>query len=182
MESALAWIGQVAEWIGRFFPRWEIVDTVHGGIKFVKGARVVRLSPGIHWYWPLTTDFHLYPTARQAVDLRAQTLVTTDDRVVVVGGLIVYEIDDIEKILAHTYDPEETVRDITLSAIHDVCCQFSWDDLKVEQRKGTLDTKLRREAQKGLESYGVKVLKTTLTDLAPCRVLKLVQSMAKDGV
>lgn len=182
IESALGWVGQLAEWFGRFIPRWEIVDTVHGAIKFVRGSRVVSLGPGIHWFWPLTTDFHVYPIARQAVDLRAQTFVTTDDRVVVVGGLIVYEIDDIEKILAHTYDPEETVRDITLSAIHDVCCRFSWEDLKGEQRRGTLDTKLRREAQRGLEGYGVRVLKTTLTDFAPCRVLKLIQSNSKEGV
>lgn len=182
MDSALAWIGQIAAWIGQFIPRWQIVDTTRGAVKFVRGSRVVKLGPGLHWFWPVLTDFHVYPTARQAVDLRAQTFVTEDDKTIVVGGLIVYEIEDIEKILAHTYDPEETIRDITLSAIHDVCCQMSWDELKREQRRGTLDTKLRRESQKGLIDYGVKVLKTTLTDLAPCRVLKLVQSMAKDGV
>lgn len=182
MEAALAWVGQIAEWVGKFIPRWEIVDTVHGAIKFVRGARVVALGPGIHWYWPVLTEFHVYPIARQAVDLRAQTLVTTDDKVVVVGGLIVYEIEDLEKILAHTYDPDQTIRDITISAIHDVCCAMTWADLKREQQRGTLDTKLRRESQKGLSDYGVRVLKTTLTDLAPCRVLKLVQSMAKDGV
>ena len=179
MESALAWIGQIAEWVGKFIPRWEIVDTVHGAIKFVKGSRVVRLGPGIHWYWPVVTDFHVYPVARQGVDLRAQVFVTEDDQSVAVGGLIVYEIEDIERILAHTYDPEETIHDITLSAIHDVCCQMSWPELKSEQRRGTLDTKLRNEAKKGLTDYGVKVLKVTLTDMAPVdAVVKLLQ---KDG-
>jgi regulator of protease activity HflC (stomatin/prohibitin superfamily) len=123
----------------------------------------------------------MYPIARQAVDLRTQTFVTSDDKSVAVGGLIVYEIKDIAAILAHTFDPEETIRDITASAIHDVCCQKSWEDLKQGQRSGSLDRELRREVAKGLDSYGVKVLKTTLTDLAPCRVLKLIQSTSKDG-
>jgi hypothetical protein len=48
-------------------------------------------------------------------------------------------------------------------------------------RAGALDRELREEAAKGLKSYGVKVLRTTLTDLAPARVLKIVQSTSKDG-
>lgn len=182
LDTALGWVGQIAEWVGKFIPRWEIVNPVYGAIKFVRGSRVVPLGPGIHWYWPVTTEFHTHPIARQAVDLRAQTLVTTDDRSIVVGGLIVYKIEDIAKIVACTYDEDQTIRDIALSAIHDVCSQFSWADLKAEYRKGTLDTKLRREAQKGLDDYGVRVLKTTLTDLAPCRVIKLLQTTSKEGV
>ena len=182
MGDALAWIGQIAEWVGRFVPRWQIVDPVHGAIKFVRGARVVPLGAGIHWYWPVTTEFHEYPIARQAVRLEPQNLTTTDGEVIVVVGVITYEIDDIEKILAHTYDPEETVRDVAATAIHDVCIRFSWEELRGEEREGTLNTKLRNEVQKGLKDYGVKVLKAMLSDLAPCPVFRLVQSMAKGGV
>lgn len=181
MESALAWIGAIAEWVGRFVPRWEIVQTTHGAIKFVRGSKVVALGAGLHWFWPVTTEFYTYPVARQAVDLRAQTLVTRDDRVIIVGGMVVFEINDLEAIFAHTFMPDETIRDISLSAIHDVCCQQTWDELKEAQRSGKLDRDLRREVKRSLDSYGVKVLKTTLTDLAPCRVLKLVQSTSKDG-
>jgi regulator of protease activity HflC (stomatin/prohibitin superfamily) len=181
LDNALGWIGQVVEWIGRFITRGEIVNPVHGALKFVGGSKVVKLGPGIHWYWPARTEFHTYPVARQAVDLRAQTFVTEDDKTIAAGGLIVYEIEDLEAILAHTYDPDETIRDITLSAIHDVCCRLSWADLKSQQQRGTLDTKLRNEARRGLDGYGVRVLKVTLTDLAPCRVVKLLQSQQKQG-
>jgi hypothetical protein len=64
--------------------------------------------------------------------------------------------------------------------VHDVCCQRTWEELKQEQRTGKLDRELRREAKKGLESYGVRVLKMTLTDLAPCRVFKLATNTSKD--
>jgi regulator of protease activity HflC (stomatin/prohibitin superfamily) len=180
MEGAFAWVGAAVEWFGRFFPRWVIVETTAGAVKFIKGSRVVALGPGLHWYWPATTEFTVYPTARQAVNLRTQTITTTDDKTIAVGGLIVYEIVDIEAIVARTYDPEETIRDIALSAIHDVVCKCAWDDLKVAQRNGELDRELRRETRKELDKYGVRILKTTLTDMAPCRVLKLMTSTSQD--
>jgi regulator of protease activity HflC (stomatin/prohibitin superfamily) len=181
MEGALAWISQIAEWLGRFVPRWVILDTTMGAVKFVRGARAVPLRAGVHVYWPVTTTLQTYPTARQADGLPSQTIVTADDRAIAVGGMIVYEVDDIEKILAHTFQPEQTIRDIAMTAFHDVCCQLSWAEIKEQQRKGTLDTKLKNAAKKELEPYGVRVLKTMLTDLAPCRVIKLIQSTSQDG-
>lgn len=181
MDSALAWVGQVAAWIGQWIPRWVIVTTTCAAVKFVKGHTVVSCAPGIHWYWPVTTIFLMHPTARQTVNLRAQTVMTSDGRTIVVGGMVVYEIADIQKILAHTYDPDETIKDIAMSSAHDVCCQLAWDDLREQQRNGALDRKLKVEARKDLDSYGVKVLKMTLTDLAPCRVLKIVNSMSQDA-
>lgn len=174
MDNALAWIGQIADWVGQFFPHLRIVTPTHGAVKFVRGKKIVVLGAGWHWFWPFFTQFDEYPIARQAVDLRAQTIVTTDDKVIAVAGLVVYEIVDIEKILAHTYDPDDTIRDICLGAIHDVICQLSWDELKQQQRSGKLDRELRAEVKKGLDSYGVRVIRTTLTDLAPCRVVKLL--------
>lgn len=180
IESAFGWIGQIAEWFGQFVPRILILDTTMGAVAFRRGKHAVALSAGWHLWWPVTTLVHSYPVARQADNLRSQTIVTSDDKVVVIGGMIVYEVSDILALVGKTFKPEDTVQDIALSAIHDVCCQLSWDDLKGEQRKGTLDTKLRREAAKLLAPYGVTVLKAMLTDLAPGRVIRIVQSTASD--
>lgn len=179
MEGALAWIGQIAEWLGRLIPRLVIIRTTHSAIKFVRGWKVAVCGPGLHVYWPMVTDYVEYPIARQAEELRGQTIVSTDDRTLLVAGLVIYEMEDLEKLIAHTFAPQQTVRDVTLTAIHDVCCRLSWDELKSEQRKGTLDTKLKNEAQKALGQYGVRVTKMMLTDLAPCKVIKLVQTTAK---
>lgn len=134
----------------------------------------MKLGPGWHWYWPFMTKFVEYPVARQAVDLRAQTIVTKDDKTIVVGGLIVFEITNIELAIAHTYDIEDTIKDISLSAIHDVVCQYNWDELKEAQRNGKLNKRLREEVRRGLQPYGVRLIKATLTDLAICRVLKIM--------
>jgi len=176
VESALAWIGQLAEFIGQFFPRLRIIRRTHKGVKFVHGKNLKIVEPGLTVFWPLVTDFFEYPSVRQGEELREQTLVTTDNKSIVVGGMLIYEIFDMARHVGETYSPEETVRDLALTVVHDVCCQMSMDQLMNEQRKGTLDTKLRNEAAKALESYGVKPLKLMLTDLSPCRVLRLVQT------
>lgn len=176
MDGALGWISAIAEWFGQFIPRWQIVPTTHGGVKFVRGAHVVKLEAGWHVYWPVTTQMVIYPVKRQANDLRAQTVVTTDNRTAVVGGLIVYEVSDIERLVAETFDPDDTIRDVALSAIHDVCIQYDWGGLHAAAQSGELDRALLKETRRNLERYGVRVLKMALTDLAPCRVYRLVQS------
>jgi hypothetical protein len=51
----------------------------------------------------------------------------------------------------------------------------------MKQRNRTLDTELKNAALADLKEYGIKVWKVMLTDLAPCRVLKIVQSVSNDN-
>jgi regulator of protease activity HflC (stomatin/prohibitin superfamily) len=174
MEGALGWISSIIEWIGQFVPRWVILNTTHAGVKFIRGSRVVKLGPGIHWYWPATTNLHTYPVARQTTNLRAQTLVTSDDRTIIVSGLIVYRVDDVVALIARNYDADDTIEEIALSAVNAVCSSMSWEDLKKAYQTRALDRELRKRTRHALETYGVHVMKATLTDLAPCRVIRLV--------
>ena len=177
MEGAFTWLSQLIEWLGRLFPRLVILDGTEAAVKWVRGKHPKYCGPGLHWYWPIVTTFSQAATARQADRLQAQTIVTTDDKTIIVSGLIVYTIPDLLTLLTTTYHAQTAVADITLTAIHDVCCQMSWEELKGEQRRGTLDTKLKNAAQRELKNYGISVIKLMLTDLAPAKVLKLVQSM-----
>ena len=180
MDSALAWVGQIADWIGKFIPRWIILDTTEGAVKFLSGKTAVPLGPGIHWYWPVTTTITAYPTAFQADRLQTQTIVTTDDKTIIVGAMISYTVTDILPLVAGTHSAVTTVKNIAMTAVHDVCCRMSWEELKGEQRKGTLDTKLKNAAQRMLTRYGVHIEQLMLIDLAPTRVLKLMQSTSSE--
>jgi regulator of protease activity HflC (stomatin/prohibitin superfamily) len=176
------WLSKAMEWFAKWIPALVILDTRSAGVKWVRGGKVKVCKPGgLYLYWPLVTTFDCYPVVRQADDLRTQTIVTSDDKTISIGGMVVYEISDIEALLTKVHSAERTINDITLTAIHDVCCQMTWEELKQEQRKGTLDTKLKNAAKRALEEYGVCVIKTMLTDLAPCRVLKVVQSVSNDS-
>jgi len=191
MEGALAWIGQIAEWIGRFFPRVIVLPTTLGGVKFkahifpklrkIEPMTVEACGPGgVFVYWPFLTAWDTYPMAGQTDDLRSQIITTTDGRTIAVGGMVTYEVTDIALLLTARYSPMKAISDICLTAIHDECCRMSWDELRAEQAKGTLATRLKNRANRALEPLGVKVTKLQLTDLAPARVLKVIQSVGKD--
>jgi regulator of protease activity HflC (stomatin/prohibitin superfamily) len=177
MEAALSWIGTVVEWFGQFIPRFTIVPPTHGAIRYNSRSRVTTaLTDGWHFYWPALHYFQSYPVKNQTADLRPQKLTTKDDKTVLVGALVSYEIIDVEAILAHTWDAEDTTRDRALRAVTRVVLSHTWEELKQEARRGTLDTKLKHQAQKALDSYGVKVTEMSLTDLTLTRVFSLVQS------
>lgn len=182
MGDAFTWLSDIFRAMLEFVPRRVLVPTTHGAVKFrnrlsFKGWRkmeVVPLGPGIHFYWPITTEFHTYPTARQTTNLRAQTLITRDNKVIIAKGLVVYRVRNVESILARTYDPDQTIEEIALSAVMAACAEKDWETLKEEHRTGALEHQLKRLVQKQLGIYGVQVLKCSLTDLAPARVFKLV--------
>ncbi len=181
MDSALAWIGQLADWVGQFFPRWIILNTTEGAVKFVHGSKAVPLGPGIHWYWPAVTEVKSWVLARQSVNLPAQTVTTTDGKVLAVGGLLIFRITDAMELIAHVWNPDQTVRDIAQGVVHDVCSRSEWGELQMAKNDGTLPRELRRVMRKKLAPFGVRVITATLTDFAPCRVLKIIQTTNQDG-
>ena len=182
MDAAFAWLGQLAEWLGAFIPRWVILDTTQGAIKYVGGDRPVVCGPGVHFFWPARTTFVIYPTARQTDQLETQTMESSDGVTFVVSGLITYRVIDLAALLTTTHDAMVAIRDMAQAAVHDVCCAGTWTELQGKQRnRSVLKTELKNEAQRQLKDYGVEVIKLQLTSLARCRVIRLSQSTAQEG-
>src|SRR4051812_18533290 len=143
--------------------------------------RLTPCGPGLHWYWPATTMMDTYPTKFQSDNLPSQTFETADNYTITVGGVVSYTVVDIEKALSETHSAMKTTQVLTLAAIHRVCCRMTLEQLKDEQRRGTLNTKLRNEAQAPLEKFGVKIDDCRLTDLAKSRALRVIQSTQNDS-
>ncbi len=180
MGNAFQFVGQIVEWFGQFFPRWIILDTSEGAIKYVKGQPKYCAPGAIYWYWPATTSWIAYPVVRQSDRLETQTMVSADGKTFIVSGTLTYAIEDLTMLLPLTHSAMTTIVEIAQTAIHDVCCGMTWDELHAAQQKGTIKTMLRLAAQKELSDYGVKVLRFKLNSLAPCRVLRLSQSTSSE--
>lgn len=165
------------EWLGRLIPQIIIVRKTHAGVKFVRGHRVVELQPGLHWYWPIMTEIEKHPVARQTHNLCTQVMLTKDRQQVVVGGVVVYTITDIGAALSQNWDIDDTVSDITQTAIVDVVTSWTLDELIT---KLTTDVKkdLTQTTRDALKPYGIRVIKCALTDFSTCQVLKLVSDNA----
>lgn len=180
VESALAWIGQVAEWFGQFIPRRVVLDTTEGAVKWVNGSDPIYCGPGKHWWWPWTTKWSVFPTVRQTVSIETQTLESLDGKTFIVSGTLTYAVTDLLKLLTTTHDADTAIAEIASTVLSDILPSMTWDDLYKEQRRGTIKTKLKNGAARELEVYGVDVLRFKINSLARCRVLKVSQSTASE--
>ena len=117
MENAFGWLGSMIEWVGQLIPRIILVPPTHAGVKFVYGSRVKVLQSGLHFYWPVVTTYHLYPIVRQTNNLSAQTLMTKDNKSIIISAIIIFSVQNIEKALVKSWDIDDTVSDIAQTEI-----------------------------------------------------------------
>jgi regulator of protease activity HflC (stomatin/prohibitin superfamily) len=165
----LDWLTDILRWVGKFVPRVVIIRATHSGCKFVRGKHARQMDPGIHVLWPLLTEFVTYPTVRQSVNLSTQTLLTKCGATVAVGAIVVFEVDNPLELLAHSYDPDDTVRDLSMASVKSYVVGATLEDL----RHRRMDRMLTRRIANSLRPWGVKVIRAQMTDLSPCRVIKL---------
>lgn len=194
MGAAFEWIGQIAAWFGQWVPRWIVLNSTEGAVRFNTlrlrdlarfrwdpSVKMEVLGPGFHFWWPAVTELKMWIVARQSINLTTQTLTTKDGKVIAVGAVMVFKFDDVLKVIAHTYDPDATIRAVAAGVVQRVCSQASWEELQRVKDEGILDQHLKRSLTKALRRrFGVRVLDATLTDFSPCRVIKIIQSTSSD--
>lgn len=180
MESAFAWLDQVFQAIFQFFPRILIVRATHGAVKWVRGKNVVPLGPGLHFWWPLTTDVEVLVTARQTLAIPDQVMMTKDRKKVVVRTLVVYRIPDVVRAIGQlNWDVDTTINDMTQAAVARVVVTHTCDEIMSGLANGELTRTLTREVRKELRQFGVYVSRCKLVDFAECKVFKLLTSQTE---
>lgn len=176
-------ISQFFNFIISFLPRYTIIKTTHGGVKFVGGNIVTELSSsngiffpvfcrrwlikfrktGIHVYWPIVTEVIQVPIKRQTTKLDKQILTTKDDHTVLVAGIVVYEVDDVTKLLTETWDYDDTIKDYATVCIQKTITTNNFKDIQ--------SINLNEELRKNLKPFGIKVIRVNLCDCATGRAL-----------
>jgi regulator of protease activity HflC (stomatin/prohibitin superfamily) len=171
--DAIAWLfDALISWV----PRIIVVAKTHGGVKWVRGHRIVELKPGLYWYWPLTTTYSLIPTGRQTLNTPPQTLMSKEGKQIVVSGVVVYSIKDVVRAIGHrNWDVDETANDITQAAIVSIVTKHTIEQL-MENICDKIETDLTNACRKQLRQYGVYVHRAALVDYSTCRTLNLVNA------
>ena len=109
----------------------------------MRGKHVKLLVPGLHIYWPLTTDVEVLVTARQTLAIPDQVMATKDGKKVVVKTLVVYKIPDpVRAIGKLNWDVDTTINDLTQSAVVRVIATHTYDEIMAGIRDESLDEDL----------------------------------------
>lgn len=167
----LQWLNDLFLWAAKVVPRLVVVTQRNAGVAFVRGKNVRLWQPGLHLYWPVWTDYIVYPTCLQTVNLAEQTLVSSDGKTVAVNGIVVLKIADPVTLFVEVYEPDRMVRDFCLTAVKRVVCERTLDELLDDHSR--IDRMLTGRMRRRLSPYGIQIVRAALSDIAPCRVWKL---------
>jgi len=74
MTSALAFLNDLAQWLGRWIPRLVLIEPTHRGVLFGPRGSARQVGPGLVVYWPITHALVQVPVTTQSVQLSSQVL------------------------------------------------------------------------------------------------------------
>ena len=175
----MEWLNQIFIRLMSVLPRIIMLRPFEAGVRTFLGKYIKRLGPGWYMYWPWVHQIVYMETQTQVVDLRTQSVQTTDDKEIIVSGAIQYRITDVEKAILNVQDVDASLETLALGIILDFIHRKTMADLKeVEALKDEL-LKGMREAAKG---WGVKIEKVYITDLGRTRNFRLLMNLKSGTV
>lgn len=184
MDSALSWIGAIADWIGKFFPRWTVIDPTQATVKMIgwsfrkslRGPRTVYQREGIVWWWPAVTEVYIHSVAELTKDLPIQTIETTDGKCYAIKAVMSYDIPDLLTLLTTVSEPDKSIEDFGSAAVHEAVVVYDSASLNEADRSGDLGRAMKSKAYYALKDKGVRVTRVRLMELAQTGVYRLLLS------
>lgn len=163
-----------------WIPRVLIVRSTHGGVQWKTKLtdddaepEVIELKPGLHWYWPLTSDIDLIVTARRPVDIPTMSLLTKDGKSVIVSAAVVFRINDVIKALGEkNWDVDSTLVDVTQSVIFNAVRSRTFAEL-LDQPTALLN-ELTENTKKGVSKFGILVESVLAKDFDASRTYRIL--------
>ena len=136
-------------------------------------CRPVALRPGIHWYWPKTTEIELLPVERQTLDLPVQSLQTADLKDVSVRAEVIFIVDDVRLAVCKTFDFQQTIQDVAQLTVVRVVAGRTRDELAEGLRDDTVCDELTEKLRVELQPYGVGLLRAFLCEFTRSSTLRV---------
>lgn len=170
------WLNRLFEKFFRLFPQIFLVDPDEAGVRVtpkpVKGVWVQDLVPGWWLVWPILQNAEKIKIKTQVIDLRPQSIWTSDRHETVISGCIKYRVDSARKAILDVFDYDANIRTLALGIIFDFVTIRTLTDLKqdLESLKDEI-LKGLREASRG---WGLKVEAIYLTDIGKVRNLRVL--------
>lgn len=171
IESALGWIGDLAQFLGSWLPHLVVVQSSHMAVKYRNGWEPVLLSPGRHVYWPVMSPIETCAVVRQTLDIPPHLIETADRVTVVASGVVEYEVDDAIQFLARTENGYDSIRNVAGAVIRQVVKESTMEEI-CDEDEATLGL-LLLQIQEALTAYGVRIISVRLADCARVRALHL---------
>lgn len=166
------------------FQFWVVIDEYERGVVKTLGKRRrkiswyqfwmrsdVTLTSGLHFVWPLGIDEVLVDNVVPTVDeFDEQSLTTCDGKSVTLSAVVMWSINDIEKILFSVEDSDSALQEAGCGTISEIVAETDWENCHSEIFRRTCERRIRSRVRK----WGIKIHSVQFKNLTQSRAIRLL--------
>lgn len=154
------------EWLIPF----TVIDAYEEGVVLRLGVFNRQLPPGFHWIIPFGVERVISDeVVTRVINLSSQSLTTSDNVPVVVGGAVTLSIHNIKKAMLSVKTVHQAIADSCIGVIGQHVRRNEWSALTTDE----FTTELTKACGTYARKYGLTIERVQLTDLAKMRALRL---------
>jgi len=161
-------ITQIFNMFKATFQWWVIITPWEQGIRIRLGKHVLLLEPGIHVKFPIIDKIHIQPIRLRVICTSDQSIMTADQKVVILAGSLSYRIIDLLKLYETLHNPTETIEQQVLGIISSCVFKTNLADLSPEILVDAVNEQI------DLTDYGLENAGFFLTCFASVRTYRLI--------
>lgn len=165
------WLFRLFDKLFSIFPRLQIIGPNEAGIRITLGKRVQSIGPGWYIYLPLIQDINWLEVVDQVIDIRPQSVTTSDGSVIIVSGAIQYKITNASKALLSLQDFDTAIQTLAIGTISRYVSKRTYDDCR---NVSDIEVELLKAMRETISGYGVKLMKAFITDFCKAQTIRII--------
>lgn len=183
LGELFGWFSDFVYWAASWLPRPAQVDVTEGAVLFTRGQEPKVCKHGLVWWVPALQRLEQYSVLQDAYEFRPVFLVTKDGKAVAVGFSLLWSIEDILLACTTCDDFQSIVKEMGESLLPELVVGHTYEELlsslRPEGRAWSFNRQLTSSAQALLKPYGLRVHSARINNVAPCRVVRVIQNDAR---